>query len=326
MRVPPANLQGVMQRAAQRNGVPYTLMAAIAYRESRYNPAAEGEPLKAGGRALGLFQLAPPTREQYGVTDPFDPAQSAEGAGKLLGWLIERYAWDWDAVIAAYYMGATALEQLKAQKTPIPYSVREYVTEVQTNRRWLQRAITASAKQPAAAAPGGEPQQALDLSPTAMQRLNEAIHALEQANPRWLDIRPLVIAWDNWYTPAKGNEPDSLITETQDPARLAFWVSYVTRYDRAPMTPARVPMPEDIAPTLWEWLKANAQRVLDEAYEANARVRDAVRDVVRKDPVVITVDDPQRYDPPASGRSPLLPLLAALAIYCCMPRRHHREA
>jgi len=60
-------------------GVDPTLIDALIWRESRGNPNA------TNATAKGLTQFTPIAMKQWGVVDPFDPAQAIEGTAKYLG-------------------------------------------------------------------------------------------------------------------------------------------------------------------------------------------------------------------------------------------------
>lgn len=297
-----------MQTAAVRNGVPYTLLAAVAFIESRYDVYAVGTKLKTGGNARGLFQLTPGAVESLNVADPTDPAEAADAAARLIAYQIPRYDYAWEYILAAYNMGPTKVDALKKEGKPLPAEVDQYQSDVQASRRWLQRQ---GWEKPATQKPG---QQPLDLTPTALQRLDEAINGLDQANPGWRDLAPLVATWRDWYTPAIGNKPDGLMVT--EPLHVAFWVSYAKRYDRAPLTPGRIPPPEFIAPTLWQRLLADAQRILDNARIARNEVLERLRTHDGAADLTITVDDPERRDPGS-----ILPLVAALVLLLAMSRK-----
>jgi hypothetical protein len=131
----------------------------------------------------------------------------------------------------------------------------------------------------------------------------------------------LLTNWRQWYTPARGNQPDGLIVK--DSIQLAFWDSYARRYDRAPLTPGRVPPPWEIAPTLWEQYRALAQKVTDRLREAKDALVRATQPSAAPNagqPVmVIDVDDPQRDDS--------ISFLALLAAFCgfVLLANHHRR-
>lgn len=86
--------------AARRYNLDPNLLRAIAHQESRFNPRAVS---RAG--AQGLFQLMPGTAADLGVTDPFDPTQSAMGGAKYLGLQMRRFGGDLDRALAAYNAG-----------------------------------------------------------------------------------------------------------------------------------------------------------------------------------------------------------------------------
>ncbi len=72
-------LRPLFEAAADKHDLSWMLLAALAYQESGWNPAAEGPRGTAG-----MMMLAAGTARLYGVTDPFDPVQSIEaGAGYL---------------------------------------------------------------------------------------------------------------------------------------------------------------------------------------------------------------------------------------------------
>jgi soluble lytic murein transglycosylase-like protein len=90
------NLEGI----GSLSGLPTGLLSAQAYTESRLNPKAVSP---AG--AKGLMQLMDPTARQYGVTDPFDPLQSAMGGARYDAFLLKRYGGDVRKALAAYNWG-----------------------------------------------------------------------------------------------------------------------------------------------------------------------------------------------------------------------------
>jgi len=92
-------IAGLIQQAAARYGVDPALALAVAQRESGLNPNAQSP---AG--AQGVMQLEPPTAAQYGVTNPFDPAQNIDAGVHYLADLIRQYG-DVAKALAAYNWG-----------------------------------------------------------------------------------------------------------------------------------------------------------------------------------------------------------------------------
>ena len=97
--VPPPAIQSALQTASQQYGVPYSLLASVAHAESGFNPAATSS---AG--AQGLMQIMPGNDASLGVTNPFDPNQSAAAGAKFLSQLYSQYG-DWNTALIAYNEG-----------------------------------------------------------------------------------------------------------------------------------------------------------------------------------------------------------------------------
>lgn len=89
--------------AGSQYGVDPVLLAAMARTESGFNPSATSP---AG--AQGLMQLMPGTAKGLGVTDPFDPAQSVQGAAQLMRDLLDRFG-RVDEALAGYNAGPGAV-------------------------------------------------------------------------------------------------------------------------------------------------------------------------------------------------------------------------
>lgn len=94
------DLSSLIQTAATKYGIDPGLLSALVQQESGGNAAAVS---KAG--AQGLTQLMPGTAAQYGVTDPFDPAQNLDGGAHFLADLLNRYNGDTSLALAAYNAG-----------------------------------------------------------------------------------------------------------------------------------------------------------------------------------------------------------------------------
>jgi cell wall-associated NlpC family hydrolase len=99
----PAQYAGTIQQAAASNGIPASLLAALLYHESRFEPGA----VSSAG-AEGIAQFMPATAAGLGV-DPTDPTQSIEGAARLLGSYTKQFGSYADA-LAAYDAGSSAVE------------------------------------------------------------------------------------------------------------------------------------------------------------------------------------------------------------------------
>lgn len=84
-----------------KNKLPSGLLSAIHMQESRGNANAYN---KSSG-AAGGFQFLEGTAKQYGVKDRYNLAQSAEGAGKYMAYLLDLFKGDLDKAVSAYHAG-----------------------------------------------------------------------------------------------------------------------------------------------------------------------------------------------------------------------------
>jgi soluble lytic murein transglycosylase-like protein len=92
--------RSIIEQAAQRHRLDAALLAAVVHVESGGNPQAVSP---AG--AQGLTQLIPATAQRFGVHDPFDPAQSLDGAARYLRGLLGQFGGDVSKALAAYNAG-----------------------------------------------------------------------------------------------------------------------------------------------------------------------------------------------------------------------------
>lgn len=98
----PATYDSLFAAAGARHGVDPALLRAVAWVESRFDPAAVSP---AGAR--GLMQLMPDTAAALGV-DPLDPAQAVDGAARLLAGHLRRFG-SVELALAAYNAGGGAV-------------------------------------------------------------------------------------------------------------------------------------------------------------------------------------------------------------------------
>jgi soluble lytic murein transglycosylase-like protein len=109
---------------SQRQGVRADLVRAVMQVESAFNPSA----ISPKG-AIGLMQLMPATIRQYGVTNPFDPAQNVGAGVAYLRVLLDRYQNDETLALAAYNAGPTAVDR-HGQTIPPYRETRNYVAQI----------------------------------------------------------------------------------------------------------------------------------------------------------------------------------------------------
>jgi peptidoglycan DL-endopeptidase CwlO len=100
----PNQYASTIEQAAASNGIPPSLLSALLYHESRFEPGA----VSSAG-AEGIAQFMPTTAAGMGI-NPLDPAQAINGAAQLLGSYTRQFGSYSDA-LAAYDAGASAVER-----------------------------------------------------------------------------------------------------------------------------------------------------------------------------------------------------------------------
>jgi soluble lytic murein transglycosylase-like protein len=103
---PQANdVASAIDQEARRRAISPALVAAIAWRESRFNAAAVSPK-----GARGVMQLMPATARSLGV-DPADPVANVAGGTAYLSGLMARYDGDLVKSLAAYNAGPGAVDR-----------------------------------------------------------------------------------------------------------------------------------------------------------------------------------------------------------------------
>jgi len=109
---------------ARASGVRIDLVKAVVQVESAFNPYA-----KSSKGAMGLMQLMPATAQQFGVRDPFNPAENVRAGVAYLRQLLDRYQNNEELALAAYNAGPGAVD--KHGQTVPPYrETRNYVAQI----------------------------------------------------------------------------------------------------------------------------------------------------------------------------------------------------
>ncbi len=109
---------------ARRNDIRADLARAVVQVESAFNPYA-----RSSKGALGLMQLMPATIEQFGVRNPFDPAENVRAGVAYLRQLLDRYGNDERLALAAYNAGPGAVDRHGQTIPPFP-ETRDYVSRI----------------------------------------------------------------------------------------------------------------------------------------------------------------------------------------------------
>ena len=116
-------------RAAERkHSLPFGLLDALIWQESRYNPMAVS-PAGAGG----LTQLMPGTASDLGVKNRFDPSANVDGGARYLKQMLDKFG-GIHLALAAYNAGPNAVQ--RANGIPRYRETRDYVKKVLA--RWTE--------------------------------------------------------------------------------------------------------------------------------------------------------------------------------------------
>jgi len=109
---------------AQEQGIRVDLVRAVMQVESAFNPLA-----RSAKGALGLMQLMPATIKQFGVANPFNPAENIRAGVAYLRELLDRYQNNEQLALAAYNAGPGAVDN-HGQSVPPYRETRDYVAHV----------------------------------------------------------------------------------------------------------------------------------------------------------------------------------------------------
>lgn len=116
-------LNQIVQTQSREYKVPAKLIRAVIAQESGEDPSA----ISTAG-AMGLMQLMPGTAREFGVANPFDPAENVEGGTAYLAYLLRLYHGDKRLALAAYNAGSGAVA--KYGGVPPYAETRDYVRSV----------------------------------------------------------------------------------------------------------------------------------------------------------------------------------------------------
>jgi len=118
-------LTALFNDAAREQGIDARLIAAVAHRESRFNPNAVS-PVGA----CGVMQLMPATARYLGVDNIFDPRQNVFAGARYLRTLLDAFNGDLDLTLAAYNAGPGAVQRYGG--VPPYRETRAYVAAVRS--------------------------------------------------------------------------------------------------------------------------------------------------------------------------------------------------
>ena len=128
----PQSLGAIINEAAAKYRVDPNLIAAMAFRESRFDANA----VSIRG-AQGIMQLMPRTARAMGVRDSFDARDNVFGATRYLATLLNRFHGNVDMTLAAYNAGPELVDRVG------PNATREAVDYVAAVKSFYLTALRA---------------------------------------------------------------------------------------------------------------------------------------------------------------------------------------
>ncbi len=114
----------IIREHASAHSISANLVRAVIQVESAFNPRA----ISPKG-AMGLMQLMPTTAAQYGVIDPFNPAENIRAGVRYLRTLLDKYNNNEQLALAAYNAGPTAVGKY-GNKVPPYRETQTYVKKI----------------------------------------------------------------------------------------------------------------------------------------------------------------------------------------------------
>lgn len=129
---PSPEIRKALEQAAQRHGLDYALLHAVAHAESGFDTHAVSPK-----GAVGLMQLMPATGSQYGVPGTDDTLQAnlrkldlnVDAGSRYLRALLDRYDGNLELALAAYNAGEGAVQRA-GNRIPDYAETRNYVSRI----------------------------------------------------------------------------------------------------------------------------------------------------------------------------------------------------
>jgi soluble lytic murein transglycosylase-like protein len=116
--------EGLIRQHSSLQAIRADLVRAVIQVESGFNPRAVSPK-----GAKGLMQLMPATAAQYGVLDPFNPAENIRAGVRYLRTLLDKYNDNEQLALAAYNAGPKAVDRY-GSKIPPYKETQRYVQKI----------------------------------------------------------------------------------------------------------------------------------------------------------------------------------------------------
>lgn len=108
----------------KKYGLPAGLLDSMWQQES-----GRGKNMLSGKGAKGHFQFMDATAKEYGVSDPNNLQQSADGAARMMSRMLGQYGGNLDMALAAYNWGSGNLGKYTLGSAP--KETRDYITQIE---------------------------------------------------------------------------------------------------------------------------------------------------------------------------------------------------
>jgi soluble lytic murein transglycosylase-like protein len=120
--LPSSEVDSLVEHAAKRQDLDQETLRAVIQQESAFRPCAVSPK-----GAMGLMQLMPATASQFGVPNPFDPADNVEAGARFLKQLLVRYGGDLTLALGAYNAGPSRVDAAGVPSIP---ETQDYVKQI----------------------------------------------------------------------------------------------------------------------------------------------------------------------------------------------------
>lgn len=124
-----------IKKAARKNGIAPSLLAALIDQESKFNPNAYNQ----SSGATGICQFMAGTAPEVGIRDRRDPKQSINGGALYLARMIKMFGGDVSLGLAAYNAGPGTVQRA-GRRIPNIAETQKYVKIILANQKIYQAA------------------------------------------------------------------------------------------------------------------------------------------------------------------------------------------